>query len=374
MSRDSLFGEQVIWSGRPKLVTVPPLFRVAAWVSAVIALTSTMSAVAVATVLHVSVGEMLLFSAWMATLAVGFWRIPLWWRTELEFAITDQNIIIRRGRYRRFIDRRSISFARIHWHRSHMGVGDLELVRAVPTGAMRRRLTIVLTGLSAPDRVWAFVRGLTPAAPAGDGHRLLAQRLDEGERVLWSSHPASTWKRWIPTHVRGVLSLLLGLCLVASAFFAASDAIRGLRSVLSAGLAPGSVSFIALVASLTLSVALLGAAAVGVVYSSLVKPARLARDTRYLITDRRVLIQRGTEELHLERERIVDVIDAPGQGGKKDLFLVLDGPKARAFAPSGAFGQQPDGGLQPVLKLVEDPDVVQRILKTPTPPSIGLAA
>jgi hypothetical protein len=106
----------------------------------------------------------------------------------------------------------------------------------------------------------------------------------------------------------------------------------------------------------------------------LVKPARLARDTRYLITDRRVLIQRGTEELHLERERIVDVIDAPGQGGKKDLFLVLDGPKARAFAPSGAFGQQPDGGLQPVLKLVEDPDVVQRILKTPTPPSIGLAA
>ena len=118
---------------------------------------------------------------------------------------------------------------------------------------------------------------------------------------------------------------------------------------------------------------LLGYAAV-VVYSSLVKPARLARDTRYLITDRRVLIQRGSEELHLERERIVDVIDAPGQGGKKDLFLVLDGPKARAFAPSGAFGEEPGDGLQPVLKLVEDAEAVQRILKTPLPPSIELAA
>ncbi|NUP07885.1 MAG: hypothetical protein HOW73_17705 [Polyangiaceae bacterium] len=372
MSRDSLFGDEVVWSGRPKLVTVPPILRWASIVSGVVALTTTLSAVAVATVLNVAVGSMLLFAAWMASLSLAFWRFPLWWRSELEFAITDENIIIRRGRYRRFIDRRSISFARIHWHHSHSDVGDLELVRAVPTGALRRRLTIVLTGISAPDRVWAFVRGITPATPAGDGHRLLAQRLDEGERVLWSANPASNWTRWVPTNARGVLSLLLGLSLVVSAFLIASDAIRGMRHVLSAGVHPASISFIALVASLTLSVALVGAAAVGVVYASVVKPARLERLTRYLITDRRVLIQRGTEELHLDRERIVDVIDAPCHGGKTDLFLVLDGPKARAFAPSGAFGEQQGSGLQPVLKLVDDAESVQRILKTR--PSIELAA
>lgn len=364
MSRDSLFGDPVVWNGRPKLVTVPPALRWASIVCAVIALTTTLSAVAVATVLQVSVGAMILFAAWMATLAVAFWRLPLWWRSELEYTITEQNIIIRRGRYRRFIDRRSISFARIHWHHSHSDVGDLELVRAVPTGAMRRRLTIVLTGISAPDRVWAFVRGITPATPAGDGHRLLAQRLDEGERVLWSAHPASHWRRWVPTNARGFLSLLLGLSLVVSAFLTAIDAIRGLRTVLGAGLAPASISFIALVASLTLSVALLGAAAVGVVYASVVRPARLELHTRYLITDRRVLIQRGAEELHLDRERIVDVIDAPGHGGKKDLFLVLDGPKARAFAPSGAFGEEPGNGLQPVLKLLEDAETVLELLRT----------
>lgn len=372
MSRDSLFGDNVIWNGRPKRVTVPSVYRWAAIVCGVVALTSTMSAIAVATVLHVPVGSMLLFSSWMATLAIAFWRIPLWWRSELEYTITEQNIIIRRGRYRRYIDRRSISFARIHWHSSHSDIGDLELVRAVPTGAMRRRLTIVLTGLSAPDRVWAFVRGLTPPAPAGDGHRLLAQRLDEGERVLWSAHPTMTWARWVPKNVRGFLSLLLGLSLVVSAFLTAIDAIRGLRSVLGAGLEPASVSFIALVAALTLSVALLGAAAVGVVYASVVRPARLERVTRYLITDRRVLIQRGSEELHLERERIVDVIDAPGGHGKKNLFLVLDGPRARAFAPSGAFGEEADSGLQPVFRLVDDAELVQRLLKSP--PSISLAA
>ncbi len=364
MGRDSFFGETVIWSGRPKRVTVPGVYRWSAIVCAVIALTSTMSAVAVATCLAQPVGSMLLFAGWMATMAVVFWRVPLWWRAELEYTITAENIIIRRGRYRRYIDRRSISFARIHWHHSHSDVGDLELVRAVPTGALMRRLTIVLPGISAPDRVWAFVRGVTPAAPAGDGQRLLAQRLDEGERVLWSAHPQSQWHGFVPTNARGVLSLLLGLSLVVAAVATASRAITGLKGVLGEGLlSPGSVAFIALVASLTLSISLLGATAVFVVYSSVVKPMRLERSTRYLITDRRVLIQRGTEELHLDRARIVDVIDGPRHGATKDLFLVLDGPKARAFAPSGAFGEEAGTGLLPVLKLIEDTEAVHRILK-----------
>ena len=48
---------------------------------------------------------------------------------------------MRRGRLRRSIDRREISYARIHWDPKRPGIGDLEIVRAVPTGALRRRLS-----------------------------------------------------------------------------------------------------------------------------------------------------------------------------------------------------------------------------------------
>ncbi len=363
MERDSTFGDAIIWTGRSKLVSVPPIYRVGSFACGAIALITTLTALVVATALHAPVGSLLLFAGWMATLSLAFMRFPRWWRSELEYTITERSIIVRRGKLRRFIDRRTISFARIHWHPTHAGVGDLELVRAVPTGALRRRLTIVLTDIVAPDRVWAFVRGVTPSAPAGDGHRLLAQRLDDGERVLWSAHPSEGWRKWLPENLRAGASLGLGLGLVTMAIYVAVHAIHGVKSVLAAGLEPESVSFIALVVAVTLSVAFLGVIAVAVVYLSVVRPARLVKDTRYLITDRRVLIQRGAEELHLDRERIVDVIDTPSEGGRRDLFLVLDGPKARAFAPSGAFGEAAMSGLLPVLKRIEDAEAVQRILQ-----------
>ncbi|MFO0611199.1 MAG: hypothetical protein U0414_01330 [Polyangiaceae bacterium] len=374
MDRDSFFGDPIVWTGRPKVLRVPMMYRVAAWAFGVVALISTLSAVAVKTALHASIGGLLLFAAWMATLALAFWRFPMWWRSELVYTITERNIVVSRGKIRRYIDRAAISYARIHWDPQHPGVGDLELVRAVPTGALRRRLTLVLTGLAAPDRVWAFVRGVTPSTPAGDGHRLLSQRLDQGERVLWSSNPGKGWRKWLPENGRALLSLLLGLGLVTCAVRATFEAVHSVKTVLAAGLEPESVSFIALLATITLSVALLGATAVLVVYLSVVRPARLERDTRYLITDRRVLIQRGDEELHLDRHRIVDVIDAPGNSGKRDVFLVLDGPKARAFAPSGAFGEAAGSGLLPVLKRVDDVAEIQRILRTGEEPSLPFAA
>lgn len=365
MGRDSFFGDRVVWTGKPKLVHLPPLYFWGAVACAVIAATMTLSALFVATAMEqVAVGGMLLFALWMATIGLAFWRLPLWWRSEEEYIITEKHIIVRRGRYRRFMERSEISFARIHWHRTVSDVGDLELVRAVPTGALRRRITLTLSGVAAPDRVWAFVRGVTPAAPAGDGHRLLAQRLDDGERVLWSSHPASHWTRFVPQSARGVLSILLGLFLVVSAFVMLAHSIGAIRSVLKAGLDPASPSFVAFATSITLSFSLLSATAFGILYASLLRPVRLERLTRYLITDRRVLIQRGQEELHLDRERIVDVIDAPANGGLRHLFLVLDGRRARAYAASGAFGEEHGGGLQPVLKLLEDPEAVQRILKS----------
>jgi hypothetical protein len=115
---------------------------------------------------------------------------------------------------------------------------------------------------------------------------------------------------------------------------------------------------------------LLACVAVGLGYVALVRPARLAHKTRYLITDRRVLIQRGFEELCLDRGRIVDVIDSPGQGGLHDIFLVLDGPRARALAASGAFGERDiENGLVPVFHSVADAEEVSQILRVTPPPT-----
>jgi hypothetical protein len=112
----------------------------------------------------------------------------------------------------------------------------------------------------------------------------------------------------------------------------------------------------------------------------------LARLTRYLITDRRVLIRRGTEELSLDRGRIADVIAAPLRGyaddstsqtgqGLSDVFLVLDGPQARAFSPSGAFGERDGDKLVPVLSAIEDAETVGSILRgNPTPVRLRKAA
>jgi hypothetical protein len=135
-----------------------------------------------------------------------------------------------------------------------------------------------------------------------------------------------------------------------------------------AGLSPGSLSFVALVVGEALAVAAIGALAAWLAWDAAIRPALLAGRTRYLVTDGRVLIQRGREELHLDRSRIVDVIDAPARGGLKDVFLVLDGPRARALAASGAFGELPRGPhLRPVLESVEDAESVSRILRAPLP-------
>jgi hypothetical protein len=341
------------------------MYKVAAGVCALTSAITTTSAIVVATALRQSTGQLLFFSAWLATLALACAYLPRWWRSELEFIVTDQHIIVRRGKLRRSIERRFVSYVRIHWHPKHPGIGDLEIVRAVPMGALSRRLSILMTGLIAPDRVWAIIRGVTPSAPAGDGHRLLAQRLDEGERVLWSGHPPHRWRKWLPDSIRGAASVAVALTLFVFAISTGHHSVQTIRAVTSAGLDTESVSFVALAASLSMTIVLLGAAAVICIYAAVVRPARLEANTRYLITDRRVLIQRGHEELHLDRSRIVDIIDAPAQGGGTDIFLVLDGPKARGVAASGAFGEAPGKGLQPVLHRVADVESVRQILAVP---------
>lgn len=376
MARDSLFGEAIVWAGRPKIVTVPVGYRIAASVMAMVALIALAFAILVATALHAPVGGLILFAGWSSTLAVALRYGPAIWRSEIEYVVTDKHVMWKRGRIRRTIDRGAISYARIHWHPNVPGLGDLELVRAVPTGALRRRLSLLLPGVIAPDRLWAIIRGVPASGGAGDGHRPLAQRLDDGERVLWSARPISSWREWLPGDRRQIMTATIG-AIVALAFVRQlKTAIPAARHVLAGGLPTTSPAFIALVMAVALTAVLLACVAVGLGYVALVRPARLVQKTRYLITDRRVLIQRGDEELCLDRQRIVDVIDSPGQRGLHDIFLVLDGPRARALAASGAFGERDiEDGLVPVFHSVADPEEVSQLLRVRgEPPTMDDAA
>ena len=149
-------------------------------------------AIVVATGLKLPVGGLLdVLGVVRAHRAPARGGLPLWFRATAKYIVTEKHVIWQRGRLRRTIERDAISYAVIRWNPKVPGVGDLVLERAVPTGALRRTLSITFADVETPDRLWAIVRGLTPSAPLGDGNRPLAQRLDDGERVLWTGVAAA---------------------------------------------------------------------------------------------------------------------------------------------------------------------------------------
>jgi hypothetical protein len=357
MARESLFGERIVWQGRCRAVTVPFTQRVISAVAAVVSAVTLCYAVVIAMSLDVPVGGMVLFAAWCATLALGAWRLPIWWRSQLEYVVTERHVIWRRGRIRRSIETRQISYALVRWSRYDASMGDLVLVRAVPTGALRRTLSLTLHDVEAPDRLWSIIRGVEPSATLGSGDRPLGQRLDVGERVLWSGAPlAATWttKRIATAGTGAILAFAFERSLARS--------VPSLAQVLRMhALSPTLAALLVVAAALGMLLLLVISAGAG--YAALVRPSRLARETRYFVTNARVLIRRGNEELALDRSRIAYVIDAPSRK-LHDVFLVLDGPQARALAPSGAFGgDRTDDALRPVLAAIDDADTVGRILR-----------
>lgn len=358
MARDSLYGEDIVWSGGPKVVTVPGAFKLAAVVAATMSAVALAFALVVATSLGQRVGGLIAFAAWSASLALASWRLPLWFRSSARYVVTDKHVIWQRGRLRRSIERDAISYAIVRWSPRTPGVGDLVLERAVPTGALRRTLSVTLANVEGPDRLWALVRGLTPSAPLGDGSRPLAQRLDDGERVLWTARPWAS--RWTPRRAATAAS---GALLAVAAVYLLARVEPPITRVLRAQALP-PVTAAVLVGGVALVVLLLAGVACFVAYSAVLKPWRLARKTRYFVTDRRVLIRRGAEELHLDRQRIAYVITAPWREGsaRRDVYLVLDGPQARAFSPSGAFGGADEERLVPMFSAVEDADTATEVL------------
>jgi hypothetical protein len=367
--RDSLFNERIVWTGHPQVIKTPPVLRAAAIVLFITAAVSTSFAFVLALALHTSPAASLVFAAWCTGLGLLCLQLPRVWLSKVKYIVTEHHVISQRGPFRRSIERRAISFARIFWNPNSPGVGDMDLVRAVPTGALRRRLMLTLSGVSCPDRVWAIIRGEERVAPMGHGERPLAQRMDSGERVIWSASPRSTLRAYLPQGRREWALIAVSAFLFLAFGRMLWSAVPALQKIHRAGLPTTSLAFLALVFGIAATLLLVAAVGAFLLYDTVIRPGRMVRETRYLVTDKRVLIQRGLEELHLDRSRIVDVIDAPAGEGVRNVFLVLDGPRARALAASGAFGEIDRGpNLRPVFEAVEDAEGVAKILRSPSLP------
>jgi hypothetical protein len=370
LARDPILNENIVWRGRPQVVETPPLFRAGALVFFLTAAASTSFAFVAAWGAHSSPAPMLVFAAWATTLGFAALHLPRIWQSKVEYIITDHHVVSKRGPFRRVIPRKSISYARIFWLPGDPNVGDIELVRAVPTGALRRRLLIRLGGLAAPDKVWALIRGMDCKSDSNAGERCVSQRLEEGERVLWSASPRTSWRRFLPHGRRAWQTFALAATLVVTVAHLSQRLLSNWQHLLLAGLAEHMGTLIALAAGQLIAVALLTSVTAFLLHRSVVLPGRQLSRTRYLITNRRVLIQREHEELHLDRDQIVDVIDIQGLRGLHNVFLVLDGPRARALELSGAFGETDrDSNLRPILEGVEDWESVSTLLLR-TQPSV----
>jgi len=340
------------------------LFEAAAWANFGIATV----AVAFACVRSIGLGQSpagsLMFAVWAVTIGFVSRTLPSWWAAGARFTVTERSVIWQRGPFRRSLDRAAISYARITWSAHSAHVGTLELIRAVPTGALRRKLALRLEGLESPDGVLAIIRGAEAVASPGHGTLPITQRLDHGERVLWAARPLPSLRAYLPRNAEewSLAAATVGLLAVAIGLSYRTVAIE--RRVLRAGYSLHSVPFWALLAGMSVAVAVILGTAMYLAKSTLVRRARALQETRYLISNKRVLIQRGREELHLERNRIVDVIDVPAGEGTRNLFLVIDGPRARAVATSGAFGEADRGpDLRPVFECVSDSDGARRLLR-----------
>jgi hypothetical protein len=330
----------------------------------VLAAISLSFAIVIALALRAAPTGPMLFSGWCAALGIASREVPRMWLKKARYVVTEQHVITYFGPFRRSIDRKAISFARIFWNDSDRNAGDLELVRAVPTGALRRRLMLKLYGVRAPDRVWAIVRGAEAIAPSGQhGERPLAQRLDHGERVMWSARRHPQLRAYLPQGQREWGLIAVGACLFWGVERMVEHGVPALQRVAHGGLPVRSFPFAALTFGVSLAVLLVFSVGCYVIYDAVIRQGYAAKNTRYLITDKRVLIQRGSEELHVDRGIIVDVIDAPVGDGLHDVYFVLDGPRARALAASGAFGELGRGPhLRPVFEAVDDAEGARNVL------------
>jgi hypothetical protein len=362
--------ERVLWQGGPQLGvprdqrwTFGPLLVVA--LAVVCAL--------FAGLLHVSgipaVRPMAFTAFYLLVTAVAARLLPRYLLDPCQYMITDRHVIWRRGQLRRTMDRRGITYARIHWHRSVPGVGHLELVRAVPFGPLSRKQRFLLHDVHAPDVLFALIREAQPMEFAGYADVKLTDRLDQGERVLWGSAPAG-WRLGrseLLTAAVGVLVLFGG----AMYAYRTGAILVGLEQV---GLPVRSWTWLLLFSVILISGSVMLIAGAALLWHGLWGARAGGSRTEYVLTDTRLLIRRGLVELSVDRRRIVDVAALPSTPGCCNLHLILDAPDARALDDSGALGllPPPRATVPPVLYEVTEEEWLRELLLSrrskPVPP------
>jgi hypothetical protein len=352
--------ERVLWQGGPQLGvprdqrwTFGPLLVVA--LAVVCAL--------FAGLLHVSgipaVRPMAFTAFYLLVTAVAARLLPRYLLDPCQYMITDRHVIWRRGQLRRTMDRRGITYARIHWHRSVPGVGHLELVRAVPFGPLSRKQRFLLHDVHAPDVLFALIREAQPMEFAGYADVALTDRLDQGERVLWGSAPAG-WRLGrseLLTAAVGVLVLFGG----AMYAYRTGAILVGLEQV---GLPVLSWTWVLLFSVILISGSVMLIAGAALLWHGLWGARAGGSRTEYVLTDTRLLIRRGLIELSVDRRRIVDVAALPSTPGCCNLHLILDAPDARALDDSGALGllPPPRATVPPVLYEVTEEAWLRELL------------
>ncbi|MEM9070422.1 MAG: hypothetical protein AAGE52_18095 [Myxococcota bacterium] len=361
--------EEVLWHGRRSSVPrdrfwilVPALLFALALVSLLFSLLLDLSSLPGAP-------RTLAVASLLAASAVGGILAPRYLFDDASYLLTDRRILWRRGRFVRSMERRKLTYARIRWHRSVPVVGHLELVVAVPFGPLSRRMRIMLHDVREPDRLLALIRGSEASDHAGDRDVSLIDRLEVGESVLWGGHPVGAHLGW-----REMLTSLTGLALTGVGLLYGHRMASILVNLEGLGLQVRSTEWVLLFSAVAISFVCIVTIGLGLIWHGSVRARRFGRDTEYLLTERRLVIRRGTVELSVDRSQIVDVAAQPAGAGLQHLFLMLDAPQSRAISDSGALGPllPARDSVPPVLFELRDGERVRElILSAPIAPAIA---
>ena len=332
-------------------------------VSATMAVVALAFAIVVATGLRLPVGGLLALLRVVArTIALAAWRLPLWFRASAQLHVTDKHVIWQRGRLRRTIERDAISYAVIRWNTSVPG-------RRRPRARARR------ADGRAPSHAQHHVRGRR-RRPTASGRSCAASRRARRSATAAarsrsgsttasaSSGPraprASRWtraprrdrdrrqRRRRGRRARAPRAPRPAGRDASSASTSSRPSRRGCSSAAWRSWCSSSP------ASPASSVTRRSSG-----------PVLLARKTRYFVTDRRVLIRRGNEELHLDRQRIAYVITAPWRDGGTRARSLPRARRARRRARSRRAARSAAATserLVPMFAAIEDADTATELL------------
>ncbi len=220
----------------------------------------------------------------------------------------------------------------------------------------------MLRSVLAPDRIYACIRGVTPAQHLGDPDVPLAERLDRDEHVLWGGGPQGWLLGW-----RDLLTATTGASVLWVATRYGAEAFGLVLGLEQLGLQVRSWTWLLLFLATALSWSVIVCVGAWLAWHGLWRARAMGRDTEYIVTNRRVLIRRGLTELSLDRRGIVDVAVVPVADGCRHLFLILDAPEARALSDSGAMTPLTPARdlVPPVLYELRDADGVRELLLAP---------